>query len=58
MTRKDWQQVEQTSQGHTLLNLEHASSQRTSQGAKILPNKRFGHSFSCNHYQFFELLTI
>lgn len=58
MTRKDWQQVGQTLQGHTPLNLEHASSQRTSQGAKILPNKRFVHNFSCNRYQFFELLKI
>lgn len=40
MTRKDWQLVEQILQGHTLLSLEHASSQRTSQGAKILQNKR------------------
>lgn len=41
MTRRDWQQVEQTLREHSLFNSEAASSLRISLAAKILPSKRF-----------------
>lgn len=54
MTRRDWQQVVQTLPEHTLFNLAHASSLRTSQAAKILPSKRF--LSDSNSYPFIRLV--